>query len=225
MVSRDVCSVDGCIGLVHARGWCQKHYRRIRKYGVVDLPLVPDAATGEEWRNALSFAGYLVSNQGRVYSIPRPSTPGGMKPQYLDPRGYRRVNLSLGGRVKSKLVHQLVAATFVGPRPSGLEVRHLDGNSLNNGVANLTYGTRAENMQDKLAHGTNWQLNKTHCPQGHLYDVANTLVTDTPASGNRRTCRRCKDKKDYEYRQQNRELIRQRNREYRARRRTRQIDG
>jgi hypothetical protein len=42
---------------------------------------------------------------------------------------------------------------FVGPRPPGLEIRHLDGDPGNNALNNLRYGTRSENLVDKSYHG------------------------------------------------------------------------
>ncbi|MDX3713446.1 HNH endonuclease signature motif containing protein [Streptomyces europaeiscabiei] len=83
-------------------------------------------------------------------------------------------------------MHQIVAAAFLGPRPDGHDVRHLDGNPLNSALSNLSYGTRSENELDKARHGTNPNARKTHCPQGHPYDEANTYRL-----GRHRTCRTC----------------------------------
>ena len=52
------------------------------------------------------------------------------------------------------LVHRLVCAAFHGPQPPGHQVRHLNGIRDDNRAANLRWGTIAENMRDKLAHGT-----------------------------------------------------------------------
>lgn len=64
--------------------------------------------------------------------------------------GYYMLSVS-GGCAKN--VHSLVASAFLGPRPHKNQVRHLDGDKLNNSIANLKYGTQAENEQDKLRHG------------------------------------------------------------------------
>lgn len=61
--------------------------------------------------------------------------------------GYRLVTLSLGSipTRKKKYVHELVAAAFIGPRPAGHQINHIDGNKQNNRVENLEYVTHAEN--------------------------------------------------------------------------------
>ena len=66
------------------------------------------------------------------------------------------MTLQRGGRQarRTKRVHTLVAEAFVGPRPSGHVVRHLDGSRDNNNRDNLTYGTQADNVQDAIKHGT-----------------------------------------------------------------------
>lgn len=61
------------------------------------------------------------------------------------------------GRIgKERLVrrHTLMAETFVGPRPHGQGVRHLDGDPSNDNPRNLAWGTQKENMADAIRHGT-----------------------------------------------------------------------
>jgi len=65
--------------------------------------------------------------------------------------GYVTVELSGGVRFS---VHELVLTTFVGPRPPGMQCRHLDGDPSNNHVSNLAWGTSAENNRDRIRHGT-----------------------------------------------------------------------
>lgn len=70
--------------------------------------------------------------------------------------GYFYVNLPHAIRSKrSRAIHVLVAAAFLGPCPDGQEINHKDGNKQNNCVENLEYVTRSEN----LAHAWRMGLN------------------------------------------------------------------
>lgn len=91
----------------------------------------------------------------------------------------------------------LVGEAFLGPRPDGLETRHLDGNPANNSARNLRYGTKSENAQDRVRHGHHENTLKTHCPQGHPYSGAN--LGRTP-DGRQRYCKTCKREKIAAYR-------------------------
>ena len=51
------------------------------------------------------------------------------------------------------MVYTLVLEAFVGPRPSGMQCRHLDGNVGNNHLYNLAWGTAKENATDREHHG------------------------------------------------------------------------
>lgn len=102
----------------------------------------------EEWRFVPGFAPYQVSSHGRV------RRNGVIKAPILDPRMYHRFVLSICDKRTNLYAHKLVLITFVGPAPPGMECRHLDGNSLNNHVENLAWGTCLENQRDKFAHGT-----------------------------------------------------------------------
>lgn len=56
-------------------------------------------------------------------------------------------------------VHWLVAEAFLGIRPEGLVIRHLDGDGNNNRVENLSYGTPSQNFQDEYDYrGYHWKL-------------------------------------------------------------------
>ena len=57
--------------------------------------------------------------------------------------GYCQVGASGG---KAVHVHTLVALAFIGPRPEGKEVDHIDKDRANNYYKNLRYVTRKENM-------------------------------------------------------------------------------
>ena len=139
---------------------------------------------------------YQVSSAGRVWSIPRYKTRGGYLRPSVSRWGYLQVGLCRDSKTSTRFVHCLVAAAFLGPRPDGLEVRHLDGNPRNNVVPNLRYGTKSENAQDRLRHGHHAEAAKTHCPRNHPYDEANTRYDQRGS----RYCLACKREKIREWR-------------------------
>lgn len=58
-----------------------------------------------------------------------------------------------GKRTRLK-VHKLVAWNYLPARPStSHEIRHLDGNKMNNKATNLIWGTSKENAADRERHG------------------------------------------------------------------------
>lgn len=115
------------------------------------------------WKPIPGFEGlYSVSSDGLIRAEEKHvfrSTGGYDMPQKImktpgDGKGYARFNARKDGRAFHLFVHQCVALAFLGPRPKGHEVRHLDGNSQNNRLENLAYGTRSDNIRDAKRHGT-----------------------------------------------------------------------
>lgn len=91
------------------------------------------------------FPHTYVSAVGDVYSD-HPGNRWGGKLHRLKPsdngRGYLRVRC----HGKSRCIHVLVAATFLGHKPDGMEINHKDGDKTNNRPKNLEYVTRSENV-------------------------------------------------------------------------------
>ena len=73
--------------------------------------------------------------------------------QYQDGFGYFKVTLKVNGKWERLHVHVLVASAFKGPRPNGAQVRHYDGDHLNNRASNVLWGTAVENHADIKWHG------------------------------------------------------------------------
>lgn len=108
--------------------------------------------------------GYFVDEKGNVFSSWF-RVPGGncVYAPHSTRRRKLRPGLSVGyplvcvrfrnGRYCAVHVHTLVARAFIGPRPKGQDVRHLDDNELNNRPSNLAYGTRKMNMADAFRNG------------------------------------------------------------------------
>lgn len=113
-----------------------------------------EQATPERWLPVVGHEGlYEVSDLGRVRSLPRRTTAGRiMRPGLAGP--YLRVQLHKDGAPTSLRVHRLVAEAFLGPLPPGQHTRHGPGGRLDNRLANLTYGTPAQNIGDQARDGT-----------------------------------------------------------------------
>jgi len=124
-------------------------------------------STIEEWRPVVGFPDYQVSDRGRVKSIARMIIRGGRLARvfekilagYLKHSHYGRpiamvVTLKRDGRRHYERVHRLVLEAFVGPCPDGKEGCHDNGNPSNNGLNNLRWGTRDDNLEDMKRHGT-----------------------------------------------------------------------
>lgn len=93
---------------------------------------------------------YSVTDTGLVWSHQ------GDEPRligHLSDQGYRMVHLYGRGGSSRRRVHHLVLEAFVGPRPEGMECRHLNGNKTDNRLVNLAWGTRKENHLDNMRHG------------------------------------------------------------------------
>jgi hypothetical protein len=126
-----------------------------------------------EYRDITDHPGYRSGSNGSIWSCWAggryaridPGKWHELKPFAVgrDPHKYLAVDLH-GGNGKGTMlkVHSLVLTAFVGPMPEGMECRHLDGNKFNNRLDNLTWGTRKENMGDRLRHGT-YHRGSRHC--------------------------------------------------------------
>ena len=105
----------------------------------------------EVWKDIKGWEGrYQVSNLGRVRSLDYTykqshgyrTREGMILKSSLKENGYARVSL---GRNNQKLIHRLVAETFI-PNPENKRtVNHKDGNKQNNCVDNLEWATHQEN--------------------------------------------------------------------------------
>jgi hypothetical protein len=157
-----------------------------------------------EWRGIPGYEGaYEVSDAGQIRTVERVAVRKNgrsysvkAKSRKLVPNryGYMSLRLCLNGVDAPKEVHVLVALAFLGPRPEGADVRHLDGDKLNNSAKNLQYGSRSENISDAVVHGTHAMTRRTHCISGHLLSGDNLKP-----SGRQRVCRECANSSNRAY--------------------------
>ena len=123
------------------------------------LPLGP---VGVEYRHLPGFRGYAAGSDGSLWTClnrdrewRRRKTRGGRK-------RYLRVNVWLGGRLRTFNLHTLILLAFRGPCPPGMECRHLNGDPTDNRAENLAWGTKVENAEDRDRHGTSLRGEKNH---------------------------------------------------------------
>lgn len=112
---------------------------------------------GEQWLPAPGWEGfYQVSDCGRVWSLPRPRTAGGLvaPTRVGGTLQHLGVRLTIPGKRAMVAVHKLVGLAFLGPRPPGMLICHGPGGSLDNRALNLYYGTPVSNMHDRVRDGT-----------------------------------------------------------------------
>jgi hypothetical protein len=108
----------------------------------------------EEWKMVPGWGDkYRVNNHGRIQS----KASGNWKEMTLTIKdtGYKNASLRHDGKQKKVTIHILVAMLFLGERPNGLVINHIDGNKLNNCVWNLEYVTAAENNRHAQMMGLN----------------------------------------------------------------------
>ena len=103
-------------------------------------------------------------------------------------------NLGRGGygsiKVHGKTIstHRFAWTLANGPIPDGFHVlHHCDNPPCCDTDKCLFLGTRADNMADKITKGRDYWQQKTHCPQNHPYDEANTYLYH-----GHRHCRTCR---------------------------------
>ncbi|WP_413936352.1 NUMOD4 motif-containing HNH endonuclease [Nitrospira sp. BLG_1] len=101
----------------------------------------------EAWKEVVGYEGlYSISNQGRLRreTSGRGTYPG----RIFNPKKsvYQCVNLIASDGSKScRTIHHLVMEAFVGPRPDGLTVNHINGVKHDNRIENLEYVSYSDN--------------------------------------------------------------------------------
>lgn len=122
-----------------------------------------DSTTQTIYRFIPGFPSYAVGDDGSVWSRRLMGRAReGFRSSWRRIKGmwagskrqYHYATLWDDNRNRSIAVHILVLEAFVGPCPPGMECRHLDGNPANNRLDNLCWGTKLENAQDRIRHGT-----------------------------------------------------------------------
>jgi hypothetical protein len=178
-VAKGNCTFPGCTDPLYCKGWCIKHYARWRKWG--------DPAIKRKPRDYLAALFARVDRTEGCWLWTRS----------VDTEGYGQI--SVEGR--PTLVHRLAYQLLVGPIPPGHGLDHDCHNadaSCHGGPACLHRRcVRPNHLTPRLIgpnvlgsqHSTAAKhAAKTHCPHGHPYDKANTVIN----SKGSRECRICR---------------------------------
>ena len=109
---------------------------------------IPQFDIEEQWKDIAGYEGlYQVSSYGRVKSLHRYGTKGGILKPGLSNNKYLIIILSKNNKIKINLIHRLVALHFIVNSNNKPQVNHKDGNKQNNYYKNLEWCTYSENTQ------------------------------------------------------------------------------
>lgn len=178
------CSIEGCQNgrAAASHGLCHTHLYRKRRYG---NPMSVRQIQGDLRARLLSH----IDQQGEDDCWPWTGA--------VSKRGYAFTRPARGDVLVP--VHRIVYETFVGPIPPGLDIDHLchRADQCKGGFGcphrrccNPKHlapeGPVANTMRGNSPSAIN--ARKTHCQNGHEFNVENTQVS----SQGKRTCRRCR---------------------------------
>lgn len=109
-------------------------------------------------KNVIGYEGlYIIDNLGNVVSLPKVQgrhlhNKYRMLSQKLNKFGYYEVALAKNGKMKTFLLHRLLAQHFI-PNPEGLpQVNHKNGIKNDNRLENLEWVTKRENTIHAFQH-------------------------------------------------------------------------
>ncbi len=148
---------------------CSREQLEDRKFKEKELGPDWEMPLQEEWKAITGYEGlYEISNFGRVKSLNRLDSMGRVveetiKAQHIGTTGYPAITLNKDGKKKTKVVHQLVAESFLGHIPDSYNgvINHIDNIKTNNRLDNLEVVSSRYNTQySKSTEGVYERRNK-----------------------------------------------------------------
>lgn len=180
------CTVLVCEKRTVAKGWCWAHYRRNLRHGDPHWaeatwhlkPPPPQRLTeAQRFWTKVDFSGPPPEYRPELGSCwPWTGSTTGA--------GYGKF---YGTNNPDRYAHRWAYEFCAGPIPEELELDHLCRTVLCVRPDHLEAVTHQENVQRSPIHFAQ----RTHCPQGHPYDEANTRIVKYERGGKGRLCREC----------------------------------
>lgn len=178
MANEDPCLVEGCERSPEKRGWCNRHYKRWRRWGDPLGSFQPKPVEERFWAK--------VNKNG---AMPAQGIAPGACWEWtgaITSWGYGQFRPDYPDYKVCSVVHRYSYELHVGPIPNGFQVDHLCRNRKCVNPSHLEAVTQLENIRRGFSQATINRL-RTHCPKRHPYSAANTYIA--PKGG--RYCREC----------------------------------
>ena len=166
-MAKRTCSIEGCSKPSRRRNWCNMHYNRWNRHGDPLVTLISQGPAPERFWQKVDVGHPL----------------GCWEWLGAKARGYGHFN---AGDKRYTSAHRWAFETLRGTIPDGLQLDHLCRNRSCVNPDHLEPVTQEENI--RRGYGISAaNAEKTHCPQGHPYNEANTY---RPKRGGRQ-CKEC----------------------------------
>lgn len=180
-----LCSIEGCDQPVKARGWCNPHYGRWKRYG--------SPTGGNRIFRSMPYTQRFWLKVDKEGALPDHNPELGCCWLWTDipnKQGYADF-CGPDGLVSA---HRWAYMDSFGAIPEGLEIDHLCRVRHCVNPGHLEAVTHAENVRRGIAPAAA-NAAKTHCKRGHPFDAENTYMR---LDGGR-TCRACQRVYQHEY--------------------------
>jgi hypothetical protein len=143
-----------------------------------------DGGLDELWVVLSDYPEYAASTHGNIRRVvPSPWSKATPLKHAIGSSGYSQISILSGGKRKSCDVHRLVARTFLGPCPVGMEVGHLDNNRQNCRLDNLVYCTPKQNHAHRMKCGNAMRGSANH--KSKLTEMAVRVIKRLPDTAER----------------------------------------
>lgn len=178
-----LCCVEGCNGKYHAKGYCSKHYKQIKRYGHILERTKYDSNEIIEYEDYAEIVLYDINNEEcarTMIDLEDVEKVKGYKWAYS--YGYA-INYSVS------FLHRLIMNC-----PDDMVVDHINHNKLDNRKENLRICTQQQNMMNRTTQsnntsgvtGVNWDkqankwrvqiaINREHKTLGHYEDIEDAI--------------------------------------------------